>query len=103
MILSTDRLLEDIVTTTIAERPAPASYEDLDDKHRTLIERQAAQVRMTPSALWALSRSRANLSAGERYKVRIADERNLREGRAMTDPGTVQSSHDLDAIVEGTR
>lgn len=103
MTLSTDRLLEDVVSTSIAEHPAPANYEELDDRHRTLIERQAAFVRMTPAALWALSRSRANLSEGERFKARIADERNLREGRAMNDEGTSHSTHDLDAIVEGTR
>ncbi|WP_309102504.1 hypothetical protein [Microbacterium sp.] len=103
MTLSTDRLIEGIVATTVAERPVPANYEDLDDKHRALIERQAASARMTPSALWALSRTRANLSQGERYKARIADERNLREGRAMDDEGTVQSGYNLDAIVEGSR
>lgn len=98
------RIAESIAAETVAERPVPASFEDLDDRHRVLIEREAARARMTPSAFWILSRSRAGMSQGEKFKAHLADEHNLREGRAMNDPGTPSSvEHDLDAVVRSAK
>lgn len=85
MSAATDKLLDDIVALALIDHPLPVDPGNLSPHSRAHLERQAQHARMTPEALWALSRSRDRLTREERRRALARDMRNLGEGRAMDD------------------